>query len=108
MAKSSSTAYKKLEALRHAVEVYRERLGLAFETAPGSENLKVSMKYIDPQDPEKWFTFAVHVGSDGKYSIANCEPWVGEVDALLIELNKTNNFCNFVRSMRRKFKESVQ
>lgn len=66
------------------------------------------MKYIDPQDPEKWFTFAVHVGSDGKYSIVNCEPWVGEVDALLTELNRTNSFCNFVRSMRKKFKETIQ
>lgn len=108
MAKSSSMAYKKLEALRHAVEVYRERLGLAFETVSGSENLKVSMKYIDPEDPEKWFFFSVRVGSDGKYSIASCEPRVGEVDALLMELNRSNSFCSFVRSMRRKFKESIQ
>lgn len=89
------------------MEVYRERLGLEFEASTGTENLKVSMKYIDPDRPESLYSFSVRVGPDGKYSITSCEPDVGEVDALIEDLNRTNSFCNFVRKMRQKFQETI-
>ena len=37
-----------------------------------------------------------------------CEPAVDGVDALLVDLNQTNDFARFVQTMRRMFKQLVE
>ena len=53
------------------------------------------------------FAFQVFVDGGDKYHVESCEPLVQGMDELLGTLNRDNDFSAFVRSMRRRFKESV-
>lgn len=96
-----SSALSKLEALRHAARMYSERLGLKFEYG-AEEKLRLVFKYIDANAPEKEFAFAVRL-RDAMYEVVECEPALSEMDGLLRECNRSNDFGAFVRSVRKAF-----
>jgi kinetochore protein Spc25 len=96
-----SSALSKLEALRHAARTYSERLGLKFEYG-AEEKLRLVFKYIDANAPEREFAFAVRL-RDAMYEVVECEPALREMDGLLRECNRSNDFGAFVRGVRKAF-----
>ena len=108
---SSAARQQRLGALQQAVRLYRDRLGLAFiSSAPEAlkEELTVEFTQIDRSEPERAFTFAVHVGADNKYSATRCDPAVEGVGALVEKLNASNDFSAFVRLMRAAFQRGLE
>jgi len=103
-AKQAGRQLRKNE-MSKGVTFYKERLGLSFERMPDN-SLSLRMTLIDPENWARAFSFAVLVNSKDKYEVLRCEPKV-DYDALLTELNDTNNFSQFVQKMRRKFKALV-
>ena len=91
--------------LSKGVTFYKERLGLSFERMPDN-SLSFRLTLIDPENPGRPFTFAVLVNSKNRYEVLRCEPRV-DYEALLNNLNETNNFSSFVQQMRRLFKKMV-
>lgn len=63
---------------------------------------------IDPKKEDRAFFFTIFIDGS-KYVMKECEPPLpaSQVDALIDEVNITNDFSKFVRAMRRKFKESL-
>ena len=96
-----SSALSKLDALRHAARMYSERLGLKFEYG-AEEKLRLVFKYIDANAPEREFAFAVRL-RDAMYEVVECEPALSEMDGLLRECNRSNDFGAFVRGVRKAF-----
>ena len=72
------------------------------------EELTVEFTQIDRSEPERAFTFAVHVGADNKYSATRCDPAVEGVGALVEKLNASNDFSAFVRLMRAAFQRGLE
>jgi len=103
---SLASKEQKLSELDRGCALYRTRLGLAFERV-GDERLRLTFTNIDPADPMRSFAFQVFVDGGDKYHVESCEPLVQGMDELLGTLNRDNDFSAFVRSMRRRFKESV-
>lgn len=104
--KEQSTSYK-IQQCTKGTEYFEERLGLAFKKVD-EENLQFVFKYIDPKDEEKPFVFTVAITAQKKYSVKNCMPEVQGLEDMVHQLNTTNNFSKFVRSMRKSFKKTVK
>mmetsp|Transcript_13008 Transcript_13008/g.47535 ORF Transcript_13008/g.47535 Transcript_13008/m.47535 type:complete len:229 (-) Transcript_13008:1664-2350(-) len=96
----------KLDALHRATRFYEDRLGLRFAHAINDE-LQVIFTQIDPKDPSRQFCFSVRVHDSGVYDVTQCEPKVDGIAEMVETLNSSNNFSNFVKAMRKKFKETV-
>ena len=108
---SSAARQQRLGALQQAVRLYRDRLGLAFHSSPPEalkEELSVEFAQIDRSEPERAFTFAVHVGADNRYSVTRCEPELEGVGVLVEQLNTSNDFSAFVRTMRTAFQRGLE
>lgn len=88
------------------VAFYR-RLGLEFEKIH-DERLRLVFTQIDPLDPTRPFAFNVRVAdADEAYTVDGVDPPVAGLDALVVQLNATNDFSVFVQMMRRKFCEAA-
>ncbi len=87
------------------VTFYKERLGLAFEKLPDC-SLSFRLTLIDPENPQRPFSFAMFVDQSNVYHVLRCEPRV-EFDPLLAQLNRDNKLSVFVQHMRRLFKKLV-
>lgn len=85
--------------------MYRKWLGLTFEH--GDDRLRLDLTNIDPSEPARRFWFEVHVDANNAYHVEKCEPALAGLPALVSRLNETNNFAEFVRTVRRKFQETV-
>lgn len=95
-----------LQELSKGVAFYR-RLGLDFEKI-ADERLRLVFTLIDPLDPARAFSFNVRVaGEDDAYAVDSVSPPVPGVDALVAQLNASNDFSRFVQLMRRKFVEAA-
>lgn len=90
-------------------------LGLTFERVPrgmsglGEETdelLRLIFRQVDPADPDKAFTFAIHISDTDVYRVAECFPRV-RFDDLLAAVNATNDFSRFVQGMRLRFRALV-
>ncbi|XP_068734814.1 uncharacterized protein [Montipora capricornis] len=106
LAKEQSTS-NKMQQFNKGTEHFKERLGLAFKKVD-DENLQFVFKYIDPEDEEKPFVFTVAITAQNKYSVTKCIPEVEGMEDMIHQLNATNNFSKFVRSMRKGFKETTK
>lgn len=109
LAEQAAVQRKKMAALHQAVQLYSERLGLTFtQPEDGKEELQLVFTHVDPRDPERQFMFAVRVQEDDTYEVTKCAPQVNNIDEYLVALNKSTNFCSFVRAMRREFRRMVE
>ena len=107
---SSAARQQRLGALQQAVRLYRDRLGLAFHSSPPEaikEELTIELTQVDRGEPERTFSFAVHVGADNRYSVTRCEPALEGIGALVQKLNTSNDFAAFVRAMREAFQRGL-
>ena len=100
--KQNSLRCKRSE-LDKGLHSFRQHLGMSFSTA-GDDRVRVVFTHIDAANPEREFRFDVSVAEES-YSVENCVPHLPGLPALIADLTATNNFSNFVRSMRRSFKE---
>ncbi|GAB4822989.1 hypothetical protein N2152v2_010035 [Parachlorella kessleri] len=106
---TSAAKQHKLQALRQAAALYKQRLGLAFEHASGEgEQLNVVFTHVDPRDHGRGFHFAVEVQEDSSYAVSGCQPSVERLPELLVALNSGGqDFSGFVRALRREFQGVV-
>ncbi|XP_031568128.1 kinetochore protein Spc25-like [Actinia tenebrosa] len=96
----------KLKQFIKGTEYFEDRLALTFKKID-EDHLQFVFKCIDPNDWEKAFFFTVSVSSDKQYSVKDCVPEVEDLESMVQELNKTDNFSKFVISMRKKFKGTL-
>lgn len=95
-----------LQELTRGVAFYK-RLGLEFEKIH-DERLRLVFSQIDALDPTRKFAFNVRVSdADESYSVDGVEPPVAGLEALVAQLNESNDFSAFVQMMRRKFVEAA-
>jgi hypothetical protein len=90
-----------MEEQSRSIAFYR-RLGLRFDCLEG-EQLKLTFTQIDAAEPTREFIIAVSVDDGDVYRVMQCAPEVELLDALVTELNATNNFSLFVQALRRSF-----
>ena len=96
-----------VESMARAAQLYK-RLGLGIKKMHGKNELKFVLRLIDPAAPEREFSFAVSIDDDEKYHVRNVKPPVPGLDALVAQVNATNDFSAFVRGLRKKFVQLVQ
>jgi kinetochore protein Spc25 len=63
---------------------------------------------LDSEQPQREFKLAIAVLSDDRYGVRSCDPPLANIQALVDELNATNNFANFVRAAREAFQTSTK
>ena len=86
---------------------FNKRLGLEFEKIH-DDRLRLVFTLIDGARPDRKFCFNVRVSAGDAYVVDGIEPPVpGGVEAIVSELNATNDFSRFVQTMRRAFLEVV-
>jgi Tfp pilus assembly protein PilN len=99
---------RKLDALREALDCYKDRLALAFEHSDDDgECLNVVLTQVDPRNGDRPFFFAIQVLDGDLYNVQTCEPSVPNLPALVSQLNSSNDFSQFVRKLRQEFKALV-
>eukprot|EP00887_Chlorella_sp_A99_P008112 scaffold12.g8112.t1 len=101
---------RKLAALRQALAMYRQSLGLWFEHGQDDgERMQVVMDRIDPRDHSRRFSFAVQVVGKDTYQVPTCDPPLDGVAALVEQLNARRlTFGQFVQRVRRSFAALVR
>ncbi|KFM26813.1 Kinetochore protein Spc25 [Auxenochlorella protothecoides] len=72
-----------------------------------AHRLLIGLNDIDPRQPEREFTFAVHIQGSDTYSVSNVSQELPELPELQAALQSTGNFCAFVRGMRTAFVAAV-
>jgi hypothetical protein len=101
-----ATAAKTLEDLTRQSELFTQRLGIRI-TKFAEGKLRISMRFIDPKDPEREFSFLVKISDDGDdYQVERVNPPVKNLEGMVEQLNETSDFSHFVRAIRRKFKDT--
>jgi len=93
----------KTDELSKGVEYYSRNLGLEFRRV-GDNKLRFVFRQIDPADHNRKFSFVVEISEGSAYSVTEVKPEIQNLDRLLKELNKTNDFSRFIRQMRIEFK----
>ena len=84
-------------------DFYRKYLGLDFQRVD-DDRLRFVFTKIDPNAFERQFVFGVFIDQHNRYQLVECEPRIDNTEALLDELNDTNNFSAFVQQIRAKFR----
>lgn len=83
LADTEAVRTRKLGALRAALALYRDRLGLSFVQHPDGL-LRIGLAAVDPRDAERSWSFAVAVGEGdayiGAFGILDCTFWEGKRD----------------------------
>merc|ERR1712096_87405 len=80
-----------------------QRLGLSFVRL-GDDKLQLVFSMIDPADIGREFSFSVHVNEENSFEVNDVDPPVEGLLPIVKELYDRNNFSEFVKAMRRKFK----
>ncbi|CAB3983633.1 Hypothetical predicted protein [Paramuricea clavata] len=105
--KAKEKTMLKMNQYTKGISFFQDFLGFAFEKID-KDHLKFVFKYIDPNNPEARFSFTVKVDENtGIYNIKDCSPMINQLTDLTDDLNKTNDFTQFVISIRRGFKDLV-
>ncbi|GIL50233.1 hypothetical protein Vafri_6461 [Volvox africanus] len=93
---------QQLDNLRRQAARFTERFGLHFRSqTPG--DFTVVMTHIDPKDHKKEFSVAVRMAPNDVYTVTKCDPHVPDLDELVNEVNRTNDFAAFVKAVRSRF-----
>ena len=94
------------ERISFSLQYFEKYLGMKIERSnDASKWIRISLKYIDSNDPERVFSFSVRVERE-KYNVRDCSPLV-DYSTILHELNQSNDFRKFVIQMRILFFQSA-
>eukprot|EP00741_Cyanophora_paradoxa_P013340 tig00020684_g12883.t1 len=102
VAEAERSRRSKLDALHADREFYEARMGLKFERQ-GDSRLQIVFHSIYPDRPDTTCHFTMLLRDDNLYQVEECSPMLDDVRQLVRDLNKTNNFAEFVRRMRARF-----
>ena len=92
----------RVDELTKGAALYK-KLGLDFERVE-NDQLRLCFTQVDAARPQREFSLQVRVDANDVYHVTRVEPGVAALPALVEELNATNDFSRFVRSMRAAFK----
>ena len=81
-----------------------ERLGLRFVRVEDGTTLKILFTQIGAPEPCREFCVGLQINSDDEYEVTVCEPNIEKLSVLIKDLNASNDFALFVRSVRKEFK----
>ncbi|XP_033106241.1 kinetochore protein Spc25-like [Anneissia japonica] len=96
----------RLQELRKATMFYKDRLAFSFKKIDG-DHLQIVFTQINPNNTDQPYFFVVKVNSDKKYEVTDCQPAISNLDELICKLNETNNFSQFVITVRKAFKSMI-
>ena len=85
-----------------------EMLGVKF--VKGDDlRLRIDFTQIDPNDPDDVYSFVLNLNDDEEYEVEDCEPFlnVRDIVRLVDDLNRTNEWTDFVVGMRNAFKAYI-
>ncbi|KAG2451765.1 hypothetical protein HYH02_003544 [Chlamydomonas schloesseri] len=91
---------KQLDSLRRATALFGDRFSLKFRH--GQDELCLVMTDVDVFEQSREFCISVRI-TDNVYSVTRCDPMVPGLDELTAEVNRTNDFATFVKSVRKAF-----
>ncbi|KAJ8753596.1 hypothetical protein K2173_022837 [Erythroxylum novogranatense] len=91
------------EGIEEAVFWYNRVLGFHIE---GGHGVKFTFRNISMKNPYDEYSFTIRHEND-TYTLLTCDPQLNDTKDLIHELNRTNGFFKFVRTMREKFKEAA-
>ncbi|KDO30976.1 hypothetical protein SPRG_04164 [Saprolegnia parasitica CBS 223.65] len=95
-----------VDELMKGIHMY-QKLGLVIDRK-GENNLGFVFTQIDPQNPEREFSFALRMHErQDVFAVEHCIPDVADAPMLLDQLNQTGNMSAFVRAMRQRYKSLV-
>lgn len=106
IAEQEALTEKRSLELAKGTTMYRRWLGLGFERV-GEDRLRLELTHIDAAQPSRVFSFEVFVDKSNTYHIERCTPEILSLADLVKTLNETNNFSQFVRTIRREFQALV-
>lgn len=101
--------HKKLEKhrryalkLSELLRFYEKRLGLSMKKLT-SDTLWISFQHLNPDNVGE---FSVTIKVENKiYTLLKCTPHLPTITVMIEELNVSNNFSGFLKSLRAAFKE---
>ena len=101
--------HRKLEKYRNYalklsenLRLYEKRLGLSMKKL-NDDTLWVAFQFLNRENVGE---FSVTIRIENKfYYVLKCTPKISFIDELLLELNTSNDFSAFIKSLRRAFKE---
>ncbi|XP_040580528.1 uncharacterized protein [Lepeophtheirus salmonis] len=98
---------KKSQEIMNEVQKYALVLGLSLQLKEENNHLIIKLRglYSNNREKECLCELAMLKSSETAYKIVDCIPKIKEQDALERTLNKTQQLCGFVVTLRRKFKE---
>ena len=99
-----------VEDLTYAIIKYK-KLGLDFiKGEENSRSIQINFTQLDPNDPNKVFSFLLCVTDGDRYEVEGCCPDLkAEIILRLVEdLNRNDDFAACIKNMRRAFKESLE
>ena len=96
---------REIDAVTRGVQMFRDRLGVAFQVADGK--LQIVYTLIDRKDASRPFTIAIFVDENKEYQLHACQPELPAIQGLVDSLNSTNNFAKFIVDVRKSFAQSV-
>ncbi|PIA29236.1 hypothetical protein AQUCO_06100028v1 [Aquilegia coerulea] len=94
---------KEKEEIQELISWYNSVLGLRIEPGRG---VKFIFKNINVKDPDEEYSFTV-LFAHNTYNLMNCDPHLDGTKEMIQELNQTNGFFEFVRTMRERFKAAA-
>ena len=102
-AKMEQEQATKLDEHSRALEYYSDRLGLELENNDGSFSMVFTA--VDPTNPNAQHTLCMSVDDQSNsYIMDSCVPLLPTLNEIAAELNDTNDFGCFVRSVRAAFR----
>jgi len=95
---------KRLRSLEQKVQAFQQRLGLSFQKVEGG--LQVVYTLVDPHNADRACSFVVRITPENRYEIKDVSPALnpGELEVMVSQLNRRNNFAWFVQAIRQKFR----
>ncbi|XP_004960528.1 kinetochore protein Spc25 isoform X1 [Setaria italica] len=93
------------EKIEEAVLWYGKFLG--FQIVGRDEGVKFVFNKIDPQSPEKEYSFCINFDKDRYNSVLECDPHIKDVEELVKDLNLSDHVVKFLRIIREKFQSSA-
>ncbi|SAM05396.1 hypothetical protein [Absidia glauca] len=88
--------------LRQNLAVCEKLTGMTVH-AIEDNHLKVDFTLIDEREPDKVFSFVVHLLEEHGYKVVQCDPMIPDLPELTESLNRHGDFSSFIKRIRKEF-----